>query len=94
MDNKHLIQFRLLLKSLLASYKSQLLFLLLMDSLEVCLPLVIKVITCGSCQSSLPKVAKVHSEEKKERQEGAKKTVRRNIFITAFCVGLYSHWDS
>lgn len=62
-----------------------------MDSLEVWLPLVVKVITCGSCQkSSLPKVAKVHSEEEKKRQEGGKKNKKK----TALSVDFYSLWDS
>lgn len=68
-----------------------------MDSLEVWLPLVVKVITCGSCQKSfLPKVAIVHCEEEKKKQEGdkKKKTVRGIIFITNLSVGLDSLWDS
>lgn len=64
-----------------ASWRGQQLLEVLMDSLEVWLPLVVKVITCGNCQkSSLPEVAKMNSEEEMRRQEGGRKNRKREHF--------------
>lgn len=45
------------------------------------MPLVVKLITYGSCQkSSIPKVAEVHSEVEKRRQEGVEKKHEEGTF--------------